>query len=148
MRRLKLFAFALLTVVGAACDRNTNPTPGTDQKAEILKSTGWKLDRVTTPGGQTINSTRLSRETQAIFEVNVEFRNPDITRAVDRVTKQVLNGGTWYLRENETILDVNVTGFKGKFQVVEISRTKLVIRNQIPVDGTTQDANLEFSPAQ
>ncbi|MCY7353300.1 MAG: hypothetical protein LH606_22005 [Cytophagaceae bacterium] len=149
MRHLKFFTFALLTFVGIACDRNSDPTPGNEQsKAEILKSTGWKLDRVTTTDGQTINSSRLSLETRAIFEVNVEFRNPDITRAVDRVSKQVLNGGTWYLRENETILDVDVTGFKGKFQVIEISRTKLIIRNQIPLDGTKQEANMEFSPAQ
>lgn len=138
----------LLGVVATACDRD-NPTPtGTDDKAQLLKSTLWKLDRVATPDNQTISPGRLNVETQAVFRVNIEFRDPDITRAIDQDSKQVLNGGTWKLAENNTILDVDVTGFKGKFKLAELSRTKLVLGNSIPVDGQFREANMEFSPTK
>jgi len=138
----------LLGLATTACDRD-NPTPtGTDDKAQLLKSTVWKLDRVATPDNQTISPGRLNVETQAIFNVNIEFRDPDITRAIDQASKQVVNGGTWKLAENNTILDVDVTGFKGKFKLAELSRTKLVLGNSIPVDGQFREANMEFSPTK
>lgn len=138
----------LLGLVAAACDRdNPNPT-ATDDKAQLLKSTVWKLDRVATPDNQTISPGRLNIETQAVFRVNIEFREPDITRAIDQDSKQVINGGTWKLMENNTVLDVDVTGFKGKFKLAELSRTKLVLGNSLPVDGQFREANMEFSPAK
>lgn len=138
----------LIGLVAAACDRN-NPDPQTtEDKAQLLKSTTWKLDRVATPDNQTISPGRLNPATQAIFLVNIEFKDPDITRAIDQASKQVINGGTWKLLDNNTVLDVDVTGFKGKFKLAELSRTKLVLGNNIPVDGQQRDANMEFSPAK
>lgn len=138
----------LVGLVVAACDRN-NPDPqGTEDKAQLLKSTIWRLDRVATPDNQTISPGRLNVETQAVFRVNIEFKDPDITRAIDQDSKQVLNGGTWKLIENNTVLDVDVTGFKGKFKIAELTRTKLVLGNSLPVDGQYRDANMEFSPTK
>jgi hypothetical protein len=144
-RLLPLFGLMLLSL---ACHRDDTDPTGSLDKAGILKSTQWKLDRVATPDNQTIAPGRLSLETQAIFRVNIEFKDPDITRAIDQDSKQVLNGGTWKLLNNDATLDVNVTGFKGQFKLVELTRTKLVLGNAIPVDGQTRDANLEFSPAR
>ncbi len=147
LRRLSP-VFALLVWVGVACKTNEPGPNGSLDKASVLKSTQWKLDRVASPDNQTISPGRLNVETQAVFKVNIEFKDPDITRAIDQDSKQVLNGGTWQLLDNDATLDVRVTGFTGKFKLVELTRTKLVLGNSIPVDGQARELNMEFSPTK
>lgn len=148
MNRSFVLLLVLLVTLTLACDRNEPGPTGTQTKPELLKSTLWKLDRVTTPDGQTISKGRLNFSTQVLFDLNMEFKDPDITRAIDSQSKQVVNGGTWQLTDNETILDVKVTGFTGKFTLTELSKTRLVLGNPVPVDGTSTEVRMEFSPAQ
>lgn len=148
MRQRFFPLFAWLVWVGVACTTNQPGPDGSLDKASVLKSTQWKLDRVASPDNQTISPGRLNVETQAVFRVNIEFKDPNITRAIDQDSKQVLNGGTWQLTDNDATLDVKVTGFTGKFKLVELTRTKLVLGNTIPVDGQNRDLNMEFSPAK
>ena len=64
-----------------------------------------------------------------------------------KYSKQIINAGTWTFIESDTKIDVNVTGFSGKFEVVELTTTKLVLRNKIPVSGVDTDGNMEFVPS-
>ncbi|GAA4414535.1 hypothetical protein GCM10023187_44170 [Nibrella viscosa] len=116
-------------------------------RAEIMMSTGWKLERVTDTKGQVISQSQLNLATQALYFLEIQFRDNNTTRALDRVTRQVVNGGTWYLVENNQALDVEISQFKGRFQIVELSRSKLTLKNKVPVGGTETDAHLEFAPS-
>ncbi|GAA4449472.1 hypothetical protein GCM10023189_08880 [Nibrella saemangeumensis] len=135
-----------VTITLANCKKTTEPAASGD-RAEVIMSTGWKLDRVTDANRQTINQSQLNLATMALYGMEIQFRANNMTRAVDRVTKQVLNGGTWYLVENNQAVDIEINQFKGRFPIVELSRSKLILRNKVPVAGTETDANLEFVPS-
>lgn len=135
----------LLGVFLVNCKKKNPDANG--ERAEILMSAGWKLDRLTDTKGQVISQSQLNLATQALYFLEIQFRENNITRAVDRVTKQIVNGGTWYLVENSQAMDVEINQFKGRFQIVELSRSKLILRNKVPVGGSETDANLEFIPS-
>jgi hypothetical protein len=43
-------------------------------------------------------------------------------------------------------VDVDVVGFKGKFELVSLSSTQMVLGQKMPIDGKeNQDGRLEFS---
>lgn len=139
-----LLAFCMLLVVLTSCkDKNQN-TPATT--TELITANGWALDRITTADKQTISTNRLNASTALIFGLDIQFRDNNIVRASDKVSKQIINAGTWFLVDSDKFVDVNVTGFKGKFEISEISRTKLVLKNKVPVSGVDTDALMEFVP--
>jgi hypothetical protein len=133
----------LLVALTACKDKNQN-TPATT--TELITANGWALDRITTADKQTISTNRLNASTALIFGLDIQFRDNNIVRASDKVSKQIINAGTWFLVDSDKFVDVNVTGFKGKFEISEISRTKLVLKNKVPVSGVDTDALMEFVP--
>jgi hypothetical protein len=90
---------------------------------------------------------KLNTSTNLIFALDIQFKENNVVRASDKVSKQILNAGTWTFVENDTKVDVNVTGFKGVFGVVELTNNKLVLRNKVPISGVDTDANMEFVPS-
>ncbi|WP_266366301.1 hypothetical protein [Tellurirhabdus rosea] len=138
-----LFLTILLLGVVAGCKK----TEVDSDPKSLLVANSWKLNRITDVQGQTIANSRLGIETQAIFGLDIQFRENNVTRATDRVTKQIINGGTWFLTEDAKAIDIEISQFKGRFELVELSRGKLVLRNRVPVSGTQQDANMEFVPS-
>ena len=82
-----------------------------------------------------------------LYQLNMQFRSDNTVRAIDRTSKQIINGGTWKLANDSKSMDIDVTGFKGNFPIVELSRTRLILRQRAPVDGKDTDINLEFAPS-
>lgn len=146
-RLLNLLPLFIVALFLFSCDKNNNPDPVTNKtKAEVLINYPWRLSNVTDLSGKSIPQNQLSIETTAIYLFDIQFFDNNVTKAIDRVSRQVVNGGTWYLIEDGQVLDIEVSQFKGKFGVKEISRTKLILTNKIPVNGISQDANLVFEP--
>lgn len=142
MKKL-LFACLILVSFASCKDKDNNKPVDTN---ELITANGWALDRITTTDKQTISTNRLNASTALIFGLDIQFRDNNIVRASDKVSKQIINAGTWYLIENNKSIDVNVTGFKGKFEISEISKTKLILKNKVPVSGVETDALMEFIP--
>ena len=117
------------------------------EPTKVLSANFWKLDRFSDIEGKTLSQNQLNSQAQALFGLDYEFRNDNVTRAKDRITKQILNAGTWYLISDNQVLDIDILGFKGQFKVVEISKTKLVLQaenNKMISAG--QFVNMEFVP--
>jgi hypothetical protein len=117
------------------------------EPSKVLSANFWKLDRFTDIEGKTLSQNQLNSQAQALFGLNYEFRNDNVTRAKDRITKQILNAGTWYLISNNQVLDIDILGFKGQFKVIEISKTKIILQaknNKMISAG--QFVNMEFLP--
>jgi hypothetical protein len=146
MRFAQLIVFVGLLLGGVSCKKDDGPIT-TQSRTELLVASNWRLDRVTDANGNTIAVNRLGVAALALTFADIQFTNNNIARAIDRSTKQILNGGTWYLIDDNQSLDVNVTGFKGVFPIIALSRTRLSIRQTTKVDGTDTAVNLEFSPA-
>lgn len=150
MTTLRFLLVTLLStgiLIGCKNEGGTTPAPTTASQSELLVANNWLTSRVSTPDGQSINQNRLNLVTQVLFSLNMQFRANGTVRAIDRTSQQIINGGTWKLSTDNKSMDVDVTGFKGNFPIVELSRTKLILRQRAPVDGKDADINLEFDPS-
>lgn len=144
----------LFFVIGLStqCKRNTTPDPNAPVTAasqtELLVANTWKIDRVTDTAGKTIGTSQLGIETAALFFLDMQFTNSNIVRAIDRTTKQIRNAGDWTLVNENKAIDVKVTGFKGVFKLVELTKSSLILQQDgVQVNGTKQAANLVFVPS-
>ncbi|GAB3181859.1 hypothetical protein [Telluribacter humicola] len=139
---ISVFAFVVLF---SACN-TTDPEPTNQTKDKVLVSNPWRLISVTDVNGKAIPTNQLSFETQAIYMFDIQFFDNNVTKALDRTTRQVVNGGTWYLKDNSQVLDIEVSQFKGAFGVIELTRSKMTLKNRVPVSGVQQDAHMVFEP--
>lgn len=145
---LLFFVIGLIT----QCKRTTTPDPTAPVTAatqtELLVANTWKIDRVTDIDGKAIGQSQLGLETVALFFLNMQFTNTNIVRAIDRTTKQIRNAGDWALVNENKAIDVKVTGFKGVFKLVELTKKSLILQqDQVQVNGIKQVANLIFVPS-
>lgn len=146
-RLLNCITLVLVVLSSLSCQEKTDPSPLTlKAKGEVLVNNPWRLKDITDTTGKSIPQNQLTIETTAIYLFDIQFFDNNVTKALDRVSRQVVNGGTWYLIEEGKILDIEVSQFKGKFGVVELSRSKLILSNKITVNSATQYANLVFEP--
>ena len=147
MKLPKLYILAVLLMgLTVSCDKDTKTGPQETDKGKVLITNPWRLVGVTDASGKAIPQNQLNIETQAIYLFDIQFFDNNVTKALDRTSKQVVNGGTWYLIENNEILDVEVSQFKGKFPIKELSRSKMTLSNTVPVNGVNQEARLVFEP--
>ena len=148
LRFLLVTLFLSATLSGCKNEGGTTPAPTIASQTELLVANNWRTSRVSTPDGQSINRSRLSFTTQLLFALSMQFRSNGTVRALDpNASNEVRNAGTWDLAADGKSMDVVVTGFKGNFPIVELSRTKLILRQRAPVDGKDADINLEFDPS-
>jgi hypothetical protein len=141
MKNILFLSLLLFTFGCKKTETITEPT-------KIISANFWKLDRFSDTDGKTLSQNQLNSQAQALFGLDYEFRDDNVTRAKDRITKQILNAGTWYLIDANQNLDIDILGFKGKFKVLEISKSKLVLQaenNKMISAG--QFVNMEFLPA-
>jgi hypothetical protein len=150
MKKVKslLLAAAVLLIV-SSCDKKTADPEDPNNlatKEKVLITNPWRLVNVTDASGKAIPQNQLGLETLAIYFFDIQFFDNNVTKALDRTSRQVVNGGTWYLLENNSVLDIEINQFKGQFGIKELTRAKLSLSNQIPVNGVNQQANLVFEP--
>ena len=134
-------------LTGCKKDEGTTPAPTAASQTELLVANNWQTSRVSTTEGLSINRNRLNLSTQVLFDLDMQFRNNNTVRAIDRTSKQIINGGTWKLTADLKSIDVDVTGFTGNFPIIELGRTKLILGQRAPVDGKDADIHLEFDPS-
>ena len=144
MKKL-IFVLTLVSFVFACKDKKEEPG---NASAKILTANFWKLDRFTDPTGRTLGQNEVGSQAQAIFSFDFEFRADNVTRGRDRASKQIVNAGSWYLKNNDKVLDIQITGFGGEFKILELSNTKLILQaenNQFISASST--INLELVPS-
>ncbi|MBA4848814.1 hypothetical protein [Emticicia sp. BO119] len=142
----KLFVvLAIVSFVFACKDKKEEPV---NASAKILTANFWKLDRFTDPTGKTLGQNELSSQAQAIFDLEFEFRSDNVTRGRDKASKQIKNAGSWYLKNDNKILDIQIIGFGGEFKIIELSNNKLILQAEnnsfIKASSTV---NLELVPS-
>ena len=151
MKHIRIFLLTVSLAVGLLnCknnDNGTTPAPTAASQTELLVANNWLLSRVSNTNDQTIGTSQLSVSTLLLFELNMQFKADNTVRAINAKTQQVVNGGTWKLAADNKSMDVDVTGFKGNFPIVTLTRTKLTLRQRTAVSGVDTDINLEFSPS-
>lgn len=138
------FVLALFSII-AACKDDKEPE---NASVKILVANYWKLDRYTDASGKTLSTNDLNSQAQAIFALEFEFRDDNVTRGRDKASKQVLNAGTWALKDDNKILDIQIIGFGGEFKIIQLTSAKMILQatnNQFI--SSTSTVNLELVPS-
>ena len=144
-RYILLIALLAITLTNCKKEDGNNPAPTEATQTDLLVANNWQVNRVTTPAGEEIKQSRLNLATQVLYLLKMQFRNNGTVRALDPgQSNSVVNGGTWTLTPDNQSMDVDVSGFKGNFPIIELTKTKLILRQRAPVDGKDADINLEF----
>ncbi|MCP9768148.1 hypothetical protein EGI22_09505 [Lacihabitans sp. LS3-19] len=122
--------------------------PVDNSASGILSANGWQLSRYTDTSGKTLSNSSLNISAVALYQLIFEFRTDKETRALDKTTKNIVNRGTWDLLSGETLLDIDISGFKGQFKIVSISQGKLTLQASTGnfLSGVGAEINMEFIP--
>ncbi|MCU0468253.1 MAG: hypothetical protein MUF58_06595 [Arcicella sp.] len=146
MRRSKiLLLFFFLTFVLLSCSKEASTDPAVT-KSDAIKSTEWVVDGFTTADNTPIDPALFSGDAKFINQLTYIFDNTGIVRSYDKISKQPQAYGTWGLTENDTKLDINIQGFKGTFGVIELSKQKMILRNNIKYNNLEIPVNMVFLP--
>ena len=156
MRLPKLLLLSLISISIFSCakDGNTDPTLTEEEKIKIeatkkveaIKSSEWIINGFTTTDNTPIDPALFGGDAKFIDQLTYVFDNAGIVRSYDKVSKQAQAYGNWGLIENSTKLEINIQGFKGIFGVVELTKTKMILRNNIKYNNLEIPVNMVFIP--
>ncbi len=156
MKLLKLLSILLISVSIFSCEKDPGSDPTlteeeklkveTSKKVEAIKSTEWLVTGFTTADNSPIDPALFTGDAKFIDQLTYVFDNTGIVRSYDKVSKQAQANGTWGLAENATKLEINIQGFNGIFAVIELSKTKMVLRNNIKYKNIDIPVNMVFIP--
>lgn len=147
MKKVLLIAFVVF--ISLAC-KEDKVEPSNLSQSELLSLNSWQLSRYTDTSGKTLSNSELNISAVALYGLQFEFRADKETRAVDKITKSILNRGTWDLLSGETVLDINITSFKGQFKIVTLSKGKLTLQASTGnfLSGVGSVINMEFTESK
>lgn len=145
----KVFLIAFVAFISLAC-KEDNVEPTNLSQSELLSLNSWQLSRYTDTNEKTLSNSELNIAAVALYGLQFEFRADKETRAVDKLTKNILNRGTWELMSQETVLDINITSFKGQFKIVTLSKGKLTLQASTGnfLSGVGSVINMEFTESK
>jgi hypothetical protein len=144
MKLCNLLTWCFLAIVSFACSKDE--TNIVETKTTIIQSSEWQIEKFTNVSGEVIDPTLFGGNSKLIGELTYVFDKTFIVHSYDKVSKQAQAYGSWNLIENDTKLDINIQGFTGIFDVVSLSKQKMVLRNNIVYAGITIQVNMEFIP--
>ena len=132
-----------LSIFSCAKDETIDPNLA---KTDAIKSSEWVISGFTTSNNTPIDPALFTGDAKFIDQLTYIFDNAGIVRSYDKVSKQAQAYGAWGLIENSTKLEINIQGFKGTFGVIELSKTKMILRNNIKYNNNDIPINMIFVP--
>ncbi len=143
MKNILLVAIIFITF---SCKKTTISTI---EPAKIVTGSFWKLDRYTDVNKNTLSNNQLNSQAEGIFGLKFQFLEDNRVRGIDQKTQQILNAGTWYLAKenNQDLMNIDIIGFNGKFRLIEISKTKMILQAENnKLISASSTVNLELVP--
>jgi len=148
MKKIMFIGSLLLSLFLVSCKTENNGTTPTPEKSiSILITNPWKVEKITDLNGNVINKSLLPTQAQGFFGSNIQFYEDKTVKAIDPVARQVLNGGSWNLLDNEKTLDIDIKDFKGTYPINKLERSRMSLRHSTVFNGLTFEVYLELVPA-
>ena len=146
MKRYKLL-YLFWVFLSFSCTKDTTPDPAVT-KSDAIKSAqaGWTIDGFTTVDNTPIDPSLFSGDAKFINQLIYVFDNTGVVRSYDKISKQAQAYGTWGLIENDTKLDINIQGVKGTFGVIELTKQKMILRNNVKYNNIDIPIYMVFIP--
>lgn len=142
----KIIGLILLTGLLTACKDGGNTTPKQSVK-ELISQNLWKLDRYAAPTGEPITNNELEAQALLLYAMHFEFRADGEVRGIDKSSGNIIDKGVWQFIDNETAVNVQLTGLNYNFRIIDIAAGRLIL--QAPtgnfLSGLGDQINLEFS---
>ncbi len=145
MKLPKLLLILLFSISIFSCAKDENIDPNL-AKTDAIKSSEWVINGFTTADNTPIDPALFTGDAKFIDQLTYVFDNTGVVRSYDKISKQAQAYGTWGLVENATKLEINIQGFKGTFGVIELSKTKMILRNNIKYNNSEIPVNMVFVP--
>lgn len=149
MKKIMFIGSLLLTLFLVSCNKDNNGTTPTPEKTvSILVTNPWKVEKITDLNGNVINKDLLPKEAQGFFGVNIQFYDDKTVKAIDPVGRNVVNGGSWDLLDNEKTLNIDLgKDFKGNYPINKLQTSRMSLRHTTVYSGLSFDVYLELVPA-
>jgi len=137
---------SLFAVILTAC---ADPNIGSENKtkAQLLAAHGWQLDKFTDTQGVMLNDGQLKKDALMLYGLVFEFRQNSEVRGIDKTTKGVINRGKWAIEEDQKTLDIDIVGFKGDFELVQLNNTTMILKakDEEQIAGVGPEVHMVFS---
>ncbi|HVZ57481.1 MAG TPA: lipocalin family protein [Chitinophagaceae bacterium] len=135
----------VLLLILAACSRDPSAKPQT--KTDLLVLASWKIQKVTV-GGIDVTSQldACEMDNTVTFQANGNGSWDEGATKCNAGDPQT-NPFTWALQSNDTVLEVSdslFTGGSGRFTLMTLTSSQLVLSQNITYGGTTQTAVVTF----
>ncbi len=141
--------FTLALLGFSSCNKTKVITPETS-KTDLLTNNSWIIERYTYQDNSLVPDAKLNSAAPILKELIFQFRANNQVRAIVKINSQISNGGTWELSADEKKLKIEVSGLNGDFDLISVSKSKLVLRpNQktFPIVDNNTVVNMEFGPS-
>ncbi|MBX2954019.1 MAG: hypothetical protein KF870_16070 [Leadbetterella sp.] len=137
---------SLFAVIFTAC-KDPNLSAEGKTADELLVAHGWQLDKYTNTQGTTISDGQLKSEATMLYGMAFEFKKNQEVRGVDKNSKSIINKGTWAIGDDKKTLDIDIIGFEGDFELIQINNTSMILKSktQNPLIGVGPEVHLVFS---
>lgn len=132
----------------SSCKKQSGPNP-TETVTDLIKKNSWVIEQFTAIDKSIIQESKLNSSANFLKELKFEFRNNNQVRAIVIANGQIANGGTWELTNNEKNILIDIPGLKDEFLLVEITKSKMVLRPNekvFPIVDNNTAVNMEFRP--
>lgn len=137
---------SLFAVILTACK---DPNVGSENKttAQLLVAHGWQLDKYTSTQGVTISDGQLNSSAKLLYDLAFQFRADYEVRGIVKISKSVINRGEWSVEDDGKTLDIDIDGFAGDFEIVQINNTSMTLKakDENQVIGVGPEVHLVFS---
>lgn len=147
---MQKIAFLLLVSFCLVSCKKNKVSPGIETKTDLLVKNNWVIEKFTAIDNSTIAESKLNTNAKLLYLLEFQFRSNNKVNAFEKTSKQIINGGNWFLTNNEKNLSIDIPGLKDDFELIEISKSKLVIRpneQKFPVVDNSTKVNMVFIPS-
>ena len=135
-----------------SCKKEDDGTvPALSERTTAIQSAtaGWFLDMYTKPDNSLLDPNRVTGDSKFVNQQIYIFDKTGNVKSYDKISKVALAYGTWKFTTNETILETLINGQTGVFNVVELTKSKMILKNDnFEYDKAKITVHMVFVPLQ
>lgn len=130
MIRLKILTtIAFFLTFCFSCKKDNNAITESERTVAIQSATsGWSVNMYTKPDNSILDPNRVTGDSKYVNQQIYIFDKSGTVKSYDKISKIALTYGTWKFTTNDTVLETTINGQIGVFNVVELTRTKMILK--------------------
>lgn len=145
LKNFVLISFIALIFLGC-----TDPNVGAadSERVDLISKRSWQLEKYTNTSGSTISDGQLNSSARLLYGLAFTFNKKNRTvQGMAKTNKEIINRGTWDIESDNETLNIDIDGFSGEFEIVNLNNTTMVLKSKTdnPDIGVGSEVHLVFS---